>query len=224
MYTIERQLQLCIDNVNQWAIKNGFKFSPTKTVCMHFFRKRKIHPEPRLFLGLDLIPVLEKQRFLGLIFGKRLTFKPHIQDLKIRCGKALDIIKCLSSTRWGSNCNILLYLYRTLVWSKLDYGCIVHRSAPKSYLNLLNPVHHQGIRLATGAFRSSPMESLYVEAGEPSLDHRQIKLALQFITRIKLDPDGPVFGDVFEITPKIQDILERYPSRTGPLGHRLKPS
>ena len=224
MYTIERQLQLCIDNVNQWAIKNGFKFSPTKTVCMHFCRKRKIHPEPRLFLGGELIPVVEKQRFLGLIFDKKLTFKPHIQDLKIRCGKALDIIKCLSSTRWGSDRNILLYLYRTLVRSKLDYGCIVYRSAPKSYLNLLNPVHHQGIRLATGAFRSSPKESLYVEAGEPSLDHRQIKLALQFITRIKLDPDCPVFKDVFEIPIKIQDRLEKYPSRTGPLGHRLKPA
>ena len=39
-----------------------------------------------------------------------------------------------------------------------------------------------------------------------------------------MDPDCPVFKDVFDISPKIQDKLEKYPSRTGPLGHRIKPS
>ena len=49
MYTIERQLQLCIDNVNKWAIKNGLKFSPTKTVCMHFCRQKRSILNPDYF-------------------------------------------------------------------------------------------------------------------------------------------------------------------------------
>ena len=31
---------------------------------------------------------------------------------------------------------------------------------------MLDTVHHQGIRLSLGAFRTSPVESLYVEANE----------------------------------------------------------
>ena len=72
----------------------------------------------------------------------------------------------------------MLRLYKSLVRSKLDYGCIVHRSARKSYLQNLDPVHNQGLRLCLGAFRTSPVESLYVEAHEPCLGARREKLSL----------------------------------------------
>ena len=36
----------------------------------------------------------------------------------------------------------------------------------KSYLAMLDPIHHQGLRLALGAFRTSPTASLYAEADE----------------------------------------------------------
>ena len=44
------------------------------------------------------------------------------------------------------------------------------RQEKKSYLAMLDPIHHQGLRLALGAFRTSPTASLYVEADEPSLN------------------------------------------------------
>ena len=40
---------------------------------------------------------------------------------------------------------------------------------------MLDPIHHQGLRLALGAFRTSPTASLYVEADEPSLNTRREK-------------------------------------------------
>ena len=39
MASIERQLWLCLNKVEKWADENGFKFSKTKTVCMHFCNK-----------------------------------------------------------------------------------------------------------------------------------------------------------------------------------------
>ena len=53
-----------------------------------------------------------------------------------------------------------LRLYRYLVRSKVNYGCIVYGSAPKSYLQMLDPVHNPGLRLCSGAFRTSSVESL----------------------------------------------------------------
>ena len=38
--TCERQLQVCLHKIGKWCIENGFKFSQSKTVCIHFHKKR----------------------------------------------------------------------------------------------------------------------------------------------------------------------------------------
>ena len=50
MRTIERHLQQCIYRIENWALKNGFKFSKSKTQCVHFCQLRKIHDDPELYL------------------------------------------------------------------------------------------------------------------------------------------------------------------------------
>ena len=97
----------------------------------------------------------------------------------------------------GADKSVLLKLYRSLIRSKLDYGCIVYGSSRPSYIKMLNTVHYQGLRLALGDFRTSPVESLYVEAGEPPLEHRRIKLSLQYVTKLKSTPSNPALNCVF---------------------------
>ena len=72
---------------------------------------------------------------------------------------------------------------RSLIRSKLDYGSIIYGSARKSYLQMLDTVHNQGLRLALEAFRTSPVSSVNVEADEPSLWLRREKLSLQYAIR-----------------------------------------
>ena len=38
MAITERKLQTTINTINKWAEMHGFKFSTSKTVCMHFCR------------------------------------------------------------------------------------------------------------------------------------------------------------------------------------------
>ena len=90
MPTIERQLQLCLNRLQNWADENGFKFSRTKTVSMHFCQLRKLHQDPTLFLNGSEIPVVKEYKFLGIVFDSRLSFIPHITKLKIKCQKALN--------------------------------------------------------------------------------------------------------------------------------------
>ena len=40
MSIIVRQLQLCLNKLQQWASDIGFRFSNTKTVCMHTCQKK----------------------------------------------------------------------------------------------------------------------------------------------------------------------------------------
>ena len=137
MHTIERQLQQNLNNIQEWGTRNGFKFSKSKTVCMHFCQLRKAHDEPVLTLDGQPIPVVEETKFLGVIFDKKLTFISHIKKLKAKCQKALNLLRVVAHNDWGADRKILLNLYRTIVRSKLDYGCIVYGSARPSYLKHL---------------------------------------------------------------------------------------
>ena len=132
-----------------------------------------------------------------MIWDTKLTFEPHIKYLIARCQKSLNILKVLSRTEWGADQTTLFNLYRSLVRSKLDYDCIVYGSGSSLALVKLDHVHNQGLRFSLGAYRSSPVESLYVEAQEPPLEIRREKLALQYILKLKANPGNPAYDVVF---------------------------
>ena len=107
--------------------------------------------------------------------------------------------KSCGQSGMGADKSVLLKLYRSLVRSKLDYGCVVYGSARPSYIKMLDTIHHQGFRLALGAFRTSHVESLCVEAGELPLQQRRIKLSLQYVTKLKSSPRNPAYDCVFHL-------------------------
>ena len=223
MRTIERHLQQCISRIENWASHNGFKFSKSKTQCVHFCQLRKVHNDPELYLYGSLIPVVEDFKFLGVLFDHKLSFIPHIKYLKAKCLKALNLLKVLSHTDWGADRTVLLQLYGSLIRSKLDYGSIVYGSARPSYISSLDTVHHQGLRLALGAFRTSPVQSLYVEAEEPYL--RREKLALQYAIRIAANPSNPVHKVSFPsyISEEVVQLYESKPKLIRSFGLRVAP-
>ncbi|GBN23770.1 hypothetical protein AVEN_104382-1 [Araneus ventricosus] len=157
---IQRQLQTAVNNMTDWASKNGFIFSPQKTVCMHFCRRRGLHPDPEFQLNGSPIPIVQGTKFLGIVFDTKLTFRSHIKHLKTKCIRTLNIMKVLSNTSWGAGKVSLMRIYRSLVRPKLDYGMPVYGSAAKSTSKMLDSVHHQGLRIATGAFRTTSIPSL----------------------------------------------------------------
>ena len=101
METTEHKLQECLNDIEIWATENGFKFSKTKTQCLHFCRIRRMHLDPHLTIYGSQIPVVEEAKFLGLIFDRKLSFISHIKALKAKCLKALDILKLLSHSDCG---------------------------------------------------------------------------------------------------------------------------
>ena len=221
MRTIERHLQQSINRIEDWATNNGFKFSKSKTQCVHFCKLRRIHNDPVLYLYGSPIPVVEETKFLGVIFDRKLSFIPHIRYVKAKCLKALNLLKVLSNTSWGADRPTLLHLYRSLIRSKLDYGSVVYGSARKSYLQTLDTVHHQGLRLALGAFRTSPVTSLYVEADEPSLYLRREKLSLQYAIRLAANQRNSAFKVTF--SPQFLQLYEHKPNSIKPFGLRISP-
>ena len=84
MPSIEKKLQQSLNRLGRWCDDNGFKFSLTKTMCIHFCQLRKQHLDPELYLNGTQIPIIGEAKFLGLLFDSKLSFIPHITSLKSR--------------------------------------------------------------------------------------------------------------------------------------------
>ena len=98
---------------------------------------------------------------------------------------------------------------------------MVYGSARPSYLKMLDPVQHQAIRLCLNAFRTTPVDSLHVEANEMPLDLRRLKLAMQYAIKLFANPCNPAYSVVF--TPKFEREFLNSPRTIPPFGLRMKP-
>ncbi|GFV70826.1 probable RNA-directed DNA polymerase from transposon X-element [Trichonephila clavipes] len=93
MRLIERQLQTTVNRLVKWCDQNEHTISPSKSSCVHFCRKRNLHPDPSIHIGNIQIPVVSEVRFLGVIFDSKLTFLPHVLYLRKKCERSLNILK-----------------------------------------------------------------------------------------------------------------------------------
>ena len=107
MASIERQLQLCLNKIEKSADENGFKFSKTKTLCMHFCNKINFHPDPTLTIYNSQIPVVAQTKFHGVIMDNKFNFKAHINYIRLKCENAMNLLKVVSKINWGADRSVL---------------------------------------------------------------------------------------------------------------------
>ena len=63
MNSVERQIQLCLHKIQNWADENGFEFSKIKAACVHSCTKRKPHNDPCILLDENQIKVVIEAQF-----------------------------------------------------------------------------------------------------------------------------------------------------------------
>lgn len=174
--------------------------STEKTSCVHFCRKRFLHPDPDIRLSSTPIMVSNTVKFLGIVFDSKLTFLPDVVALRKRCETGINLLRLLSNTAWGADRSSLLWIYRAIVCSKLNYGSIVYGSARKTVLRRLDTVHHMGLRISCGAFRTSPVNNLYAYCNELPLCLIRRRLCLSFYFKILSNPSHPLRDFLLDFT------------------------
>ncbi|XP_076066110.1 uncharacterized protein LOC143039754 [Oratosquilla oratoria] len=132
----------------------------------------------------------------GCRFSSSKTVAMHFCSLRRSSLSALNILKAVSGRDWGADQPSLLRSYHALIRSRLDYACQIYSSASATSLRSLDTVHHQALRLCTGAYRTSPVESLYVLSGDLPLSNRREQLLLSFYFKCKSFREIPSFDVV----------------------------
>ena len=196
LQNLETKLQSAINTISRWLKQNGFTISKNKTVLIHFKNKDYHLLKPKLQINGNYIPVVDKHKFLGITFDEKLTYTHHIMDLKSRCTKSINLLKVLSSTNWGANRKTLLMIYRALIRSKIDYGNYIYQVARNYYLKQLYVIENEALRLCLGAYKTTPINSLHVEANEPNFQHRSLSNGMSNACRILANPLNPCYYSI----------------------------
>ncbi|XP_042908355.1 uncharacterized protein [Parasteatoda tepidariorum] len=220
MRVIERQLQLAVNKISKWCEQNGHTLSPTKSSCIHFCRLRRLHNDPVISNHNVNIPIVSETKYLGVILDSKLTFLPHIRYLRKRCEKTLNVLRVLSNTFWGADRIALIRIYKALILSRIDYACAVYGTATASNLKLLDTVHHTAMRICSGAFRTSPVESLYSICNLSSLYFRRMQLCLTFYFRVMSSKSHPLRQEVIPLS--LRRLYDARPSYTPPFNARMR--
>ena len=112
--------------------------------------------------------------------------------LKEKCNRDLNLLKLVSGTSFGADKKNLLNLYKALILSKLDYGAQAYNSACDSLLKTLDSIQNLALRIATGALRSTPTNTLEIECGLKPLKLRREELTLKYVRSAPLKSQLPV--------------------------------
>lgn len=212
-------IQRAINNLKNWSETNGLYFSKSKTEYIIFNRRKLQRNGTKLYMDNEEIKQVTHKNFLGVIFEEKHKWKKHIEMAKVKGIQALNIMKILSSKEYSSDRKVLLNLYKMFVRSKIEYGSIVYNSATASLLKKLDVVQNLGIRLATGAFRTSPIESLHVEAHILPLQYRRNINIFKYATKVSMNEQNPAYHYLMH---PLYERLYRENNKPKPIGVYLK--
>ena len=186
--TMERRIQNAIDRISRWAEEHGYKFSNTKTHSI-LFNRRGERQRPSLKIYGQDITMQKEIKFLGLTFDTRLTWSKQVQNVKNHCTSPINLLRYLSHHNWGADKKTLTLLYKSLVQSRLTYACDIY-CTNQNIIEALNKIQNEGLRIISGAFKSSPIASLQVDCGIPPFDLQVLQSSCKHYIRLKQDPES----------------------------------
>ncbi|KAF2356705.1 Ribonuclease H domain [Trinorchestia longiramus] len=181
-------LQQQLTALNNWSKQWGLKINFNKTKCMLFTNKR-INPLP-ITVGGQQLEFTKQFKYLGVMLDSpQLRWHHQVENLKESCAPLLNLLQSISHRHWGTDQELLIYLYKTLIRSRLDYAARLYGTAALSNLLQLNSIQNHCLRIATGCRKSSPAASLKVEANIfPLTIHRDL-LTCQYHGKLQQLPN-----------------------------------
>ena len=196
--------QAVLNVIEQWSKKYGFFINPKKTQVVIYQRPHTVHHEkntgfPKLKLCNQDLEYVEVAKFLGMFFDKCLTWKSHIQYIKQRCFKDMNLLKCVKGSKWGVNKTNLCRIYKGLILSKINYGSIVYASASNTQLKELQILQNQALRIVLGIPRHTKRVAMLVESAELPLELIREASMLKYWAR------SSTLGDTLPINLKLTD-------------------
>ncbi|KAK2722495.1 hypothetical protein QYM36_002890 [Artemia franciscana] len=160
------KLQGAIDKLSIWLNTKNLVFSIPKTTGMVFSRKIDLRQDClsiNLTLYKQQIHFARNVKFLGMWLDSKLNWNDHISHLCDALEKRLNFMRAVAGQKWGASRDSLQKLFTSIIYGKIEYCLPVYYSASKKLISKIESIVHHGLRLITGALKSTPIAALFNE-------------------------------------------------------------
>ncbi|KAG9019083.1 hypothetical protein FRB90_006606 [Tulasnella sp. 427] len=168
----------------RWGGSVGVKFDRDKKELTHFNTPRAADaggglPNIEIPAHNGEAPQLLQGRpevvWLGMTFDHKLSFKTHVARMTSKAENALSALKMLANTKRGLHQKLLRILYRTCILPIMTYGSPLwwkgaQVKGTKMLEAKLTRVQNRALRWICGAFRTTPIRALEIEAAIMPID------------------------------------------------------
>src|SRR5207245_7812724 len=134
---------------------------------------------------------------LGVTFDSHLTWYPHISSVCERARLRLNLLRSICGSHWGPSKHTLLNVYRALIRSIIEYGCIAFESACHSTLKLLYTIQYKSLLLVSGSMKGVALSTLLSECGEKPLSIRRVEIKLKYLLKLKINSNNTTSSLLF---------------------------
>lgn len=176
---LERSIQTSSFNLSMVCLK----LEPYKTVLIHF-KKKNVRPgTTQIEVGDVIIASSPSGRFLAFTLDHRLTYRLHVNNVKKKYLRSMNIIKFLCGTWWGADPRTLLLIYKSYIRSKLDYGSFIYMSDNHANSLAMERIQYRAIRITLGYRTSTPVNILIAESCLTFVRDRASLLGNNFVAK-----------------------------------------
>ncbi|XP_065082919.1 uncharacterized protein LOC135705237 [Ochlerotatus camptorhynchus] len=138
---------------------------------------------------------------------RTLSFKPHCNMVKKACESRLRILQMIGAKLPRGNQTSLLQVGSAIVTAKLLYGIgLVSRGGPAT-LQTFAPAYNKMVRFASGAFVTSPINSVMAEAGTLPFEllaaQTTVHIAIRMITK---NPNSSTLPLITRASNRLQEL------------------
>ncbi|XP_046142622.1 uncharacterized protein LOC123988038 [Osmia bicornis bicornis] len=128
-----------------------------------------------------------------MILDKTLSYRKHIELVKDRVRKRLDILRFIAGIKKGVKPGTMLIFFKGLIRSVIEYGLFVYFWDNVKSLKKIMRLHNAGIRIAMGYRITTPINVMNVEAGVMDLESRAEALLERFVMKQRVKGKGVVY-------------------------------
>ena len=117
-----------------------------------------------LNIYINNIPTTSNPTIIGLTFDPKLKYSTHTDNTITKAKKTLNLLKLLTSTRWGKSKETLITTYKTLLLLMIEYANTIWSPIISSTsFNKLQKIQNAALRTITGRTLDTNTQHLHSE-------------------------------------------------------------
>ena len=191
----EEDLQNMLNVLSNWCRKWRMSVNTSKSAVIHFRNSRTARTQFQFEYNSQAIKVVDKYKYLGMVFNEFLDYKISSKVLADSGGRALGALYSKFKHNNGLGFDTFTKLYECGVAPILDYGSAIwgfgeHES--------INSVHNRAIRMFLGVHRFAPISAIIGDMGwVPSKIRRYVNM-FRFWNRLTMMNDNRLTKKIFQ--------------------------